>query len=116
MTGPETIGIGGCGGRKILPAVFQILAMCAEFGFDLDRAFQEPRLDVSGGARVVADRRMPQAMLDALAKAYDVVLAEPLVYSNPYTIAGAVRRAGDLNEGATEPENPWSEAVAEEQV
>jgi gamma-glutamyltranspeptidase / glutathione hydrolase len=116
MTGRETIGIGGSGGRKILPAVFQILAMCAEFGFDLDRAFQVPRLDVSGGARVVADRRMPQAILDALASNHDVVLAEPLVYSNPYTIAGAVRRAGDLNEGATEPENPWSEAVAEEQV
>jgi gamma-glutamyltranspeptidase/glutathione hydrolase len=112
----DTIGIGGSGGRKILPAVFQILAMCAEFGFDLDRAFREPRIDVSGGERVVVDRRMAGTTLDTLAKAYDLVMAEPVVYSNPYTIAGAVRRAGDLNEGATEPEHPWSDAVGEDQV
>lgn len=112
--GDETIGIGGSGGRKILPAVFQILAMCAEFGFDLDRAFAEPRIDVSGGERVVADRRMPEATLARLAAAHDVVVAEPVVYWNPYTVAGAVRRAGGRNEGATEPEHPWSEAVAED--
>jgi gamma-glutamyltranspeptidase / glutathione hydrolase len=62
------------------------------------------------------DRRMAGATLDALAKAYDVVMAEPIVYSNPYTIAGAVRRTRDLNEGATEPEHPWSDAVGEDQV
>jgi gamma-glutamyltranspeptidase/glutathione hydrolase len=117
MTGADTVvGIGGCGGRKILPAVFQLLAMIAEFGFDLDRAFHAPRIDVSGGPRVVADRRLPAETLAALAAAFDVVLAEPLVASNPFTIASAVRRSDGVNEGATEPEHPWAEAVAEEQV
>jgi gamma-glutamyltranspeptidase/glutathione hydrolase len=114
--GGETIGIGGCGGRKILPAVFQLLAMCADFGFDLDRAFHEPRVDVSGGERVVADRRMPTETVAALAEAFDLVVGEPLVYTNPYTIASAVRRANSRNEGATEPEQPWSEAVAEDEI
>jgi hypothetical protein len=27
-----------------------------------------------------------------------------------------VRRTGDMNEGATEPQHPWSEAVSEEDV
>jgi gamma-glutamyltranspeptidase/glutathione hydrolase len=117
MTGAESVvGIGGCGGRKILPAVFQLLAMIAEFGFDLDRAFHAPRIDVSGGARVVADRRLPAETITALADAFDVVLAEPVVCSNPFTIASAVRRSGGLNEGATEPAHPWAEAVAEEQI
>jgi gamma-glutamyltranspeptidase/glutathione hydrolase len=111
--GGEVIGIGGCGGRKILPAVLQLLAMLAEFGFDLDRAFHEPRIDVSGGASVAADRRLARATIDALAASHDVVLAEPVVYSNPFTIATAVRRAGAVNEAATEPEQPWAEAVAE---
>jgi gamma-glutamyltranspeptidase / glutathione hydrolase len=117
MTGADTvIGIGGCGGRKILPAVFQLLAMIAEFGFDLDRAFHSPRIDVSGGARVAADRRMPAETIAALATAFDIVLAEPVVCSHPFTIASAARRSAGLNEGATEPEQPWAEAVAEEQV
>ena len=49
MTGDDAVtAIGGCGGRRILPAVFQLLAMSADFGFDLEAAFHEPRLDVSG--------------------------------------------------------------------
>src|SRR5262249_15276636 len=49
MTGEgATIGIGGCGGRRIIPAVFQLLAMAADFGFSLEQAFHQPRIDVSG--------------------------------------------------------------------
>ncbi len=110
------MAIGGCGGRRILPAVFQLLAMSADFGFDLEQAFHTPRLDVSGLEVVVADRRMPQATIEALAAQYKTVLAEPVDYPFPYTIAGAVRRVGEMNEGATEPQHPWSEAVSEDDV
>ena len=107
MTGSgATLAIGGCGGRRILPAVFQLLAMSADFGFDLEQAFHAPRIDVSGLEVVVADRRMPQATIDALAAEFATVLAEPVEYPFPYTIAGAVRRSGDMNEGATEPSTP----------
>lgn len=117
MTGAaDVIGIGGCGGRRILPAVFQLLAMCAEFGFDLETALHSPRIDVSGATRVVADRRLPADVVAALAEAHDVTLAEPVVASNPFTIASAVRRAGGVNEGATEPEHPWSDAVSEDAI
>lgn len=117
MTGSgRTMGLGGCGGRKILPAVFQLLGLSADFGFDLDRIFHEPRIDVPNASRIVTDRRMPRAMLDVLETGFDCVSGEPIVSTNPYTIASAVARSGSLNEGATEPENPWSEAVAEESV
>ncbi len=117
MTNSEqAIGIGGCGGRRIIPAVFQLLAMVADFGFDLDRAFHQPRVDVSGGSGVSVDRRLPEATKQALAGAMDAVWAEPVVYPMPFTIAGAVRRFGDMNEGATEPEYPTSEAVSEGDV
>ena len=60
MTGEGAVtAIGGCGGRRILPAVFQLLAMSADFGFDLEQALHTPRLDVSGLDVVVADHRMP---------------------------------------------------------
>ena len=117
MTGGDAVtAIGGCGGRRILPAVFQLLAMSADFGFDLEQAFHSPRIDVSGLEVVVTDRRMPPATIDALAAEFATVLAEPVEYPFPYAIAGAVRRTGDMNEGATEPQHPWSEAVSEEEV
>lgn len=114
--GGAATAIGGCGGRRILPAVFQLLAMSVDFGFDLDEAFHTPRLDVSGLDVVVADRRMPAEVIDALGTEFATVVAEPVDYPFPYTIAGAVRRAGGENEGATEPQHPWSEAVSEEEV
>jgi gamma-glutamyltranspeptidase / glutathione hydrolase len=111
--GGEVIAIGGSGGRRILPAVFQLLAMCAEFGFDLDQAFHEPRIDVSGLETVVADRRMPQSTIEALAARFPTTLAEPIEHPYQFTIAGAVRRRDGINEGAAEPQHPWVEAVAE---
>ncbi len=115
-SGEQSIAIGGCGGRRILPAVFQLLAMMADYGFDLDRAFHQPRVDVSGGSGVSVDRRLPAATKAALAAALDTVAAEPVPYPMPFTIAGAVRRKGTDNEGATEPEQPTSEAVSEDEV
>ena len=93
MTGSDDVlAIGGCGGRRILPAVFQLLAMCADFGLSLEQAFHEPRIDVSGLDVVVADRRMPAETIAALAAQFPTVVAEPVEYPFPYTIAGAVRR------------------------
>lgn len=114
--GGSEIAIGGCGGRRIIPAVFQLLAMSADFGFDLDTAFHQPRVDVSGGVAVTVDRRLPAETQQALHDALTTIMAEPVVYPFPFTIAGAVRRANGVNEGATEPEQPWSEAVAEDEV
>jgi gamma-glutamyltranspeptidase/glutathione hydrolase len=117
MTGAgETMGIGGCGGRRIIPAVFQLLAMTADYGFDLDTAFHQPRVDVSGGVAVTVDRRLPADVRHALDEACTTILADPVLYPFPFTIAGAVRRTSAGNEGATEPEQPWSEAVAEDEV
>jgi gamma-glutamyltranspeptidase/glutathione hydrolase len=114
--GGEVIAIGGCGGRKIIPAVFQLLALCADFGLDLEQAFHAPRIDVSGTGPVAVDRRLGDRTIAALAEKFDTVLCEPVPYPFPFTIAGAVRRAKGVNEGATEPEQPWSEAVSEDDV
>jgi gamma-glutamyltranspeptidase/glutathione hydrolase len=117
MTGGDsTIAIGGCGGRRILPAVFQLLAMSADFGFDLDEAFHEPRLDISNVSPIIIDRRLTQKTIDALTDAYKAVIGEPVEFPSNFTIAGAVRRSRGRNEGATEPHHPWSEAVSEDEV
>lgn len=113
--GDEAVAAGGCGGRKILPAVFQLLIMLAS-GMSLDDAFHAPRIDVSGGDTVVVDRDLSLEIRETLARAFKTLEVERNVYPGHFTIAGAVRRAGGLNEGATEPYQPWSEAVAEDEV
>jgi gamma-glutamyltranspeptidase/glutathione hydrolase len=113
MAGAEqTVAIGGSGGRKIMPAVFQLLIMLAR-GMSLDDAFHAPRIDVSGGPRVVVDRDLPADVRAALAAQGETLEVERTAYPAHFTIAGAVRRAGSQNEGATEPHMPWSEAVSE---
>jgi gamma-glutamyltranspeptidase/glutathione hydrolase len=87
-----------------------------DFGFDLETAFHEPRLDISNVAPIVIDRHMPQKVIDALTEAHKAVIGERIEYPSNFTIAGAVRRSGGRNEGATEPYHPWSEAVAEDEV
>jgi gamma-glutamyltranspeptidase / glutathione hydrolase len=114
--GGETVAIGGCGGRKIIPAVFQLLALQADFGLDLNDAFHQPRVDVSGTGPVTVDRRLGDKALETLAAGLDTVIAEPVPYPFPFTIASAVKRVKSMNEGATEPEQPWSEAVSEDDV
>jgi gamma-glutamyltranspeptidase/glutathione hydrolase len=107
MTGRrEKIAIGGCGGRKIIPAVFQLFALIADFGFNLHEAFHQPRIDVSDGPWVVADRQLGDKIAAAQAARFDTVIAEPVVYPSPFAIAGAVRRSRGVTEGATEPHQP----------
>lgn len=116
MTGGEdAVAIGGSGGRKILPAVFQLLIMLAD-GATLEDAFHAPRIDVSGGDTVVVDRDLPATVRAALAGQFKTLAVERTAYPYHFTIAGAVRRTDGHNEGATEPQQPWSEAVAEDEV
>jgi gamma-glutamyltranspeptidase/glutathione hydrolase len=82
----------------------------------IDDAFHAPRIDVSGPDAVVMDPNLPDAVRSALAQKFQTMEAERTVYPYHFTVAGAVRRSGGMNEGATEPHQPWSEAVAEDEV
>ena len=41
--------IGVSGGRRILPAVSQLLSFVMDFGMDLDAVIHQPRIDASEG-------------------------------------------------------------------
>lgn len=114
--GGETIAIGGAGGRKIIPAVFQILALMNDRGLDLERAFMAPRLDHSAGASLVVDIRLPEAVKAAIAGKYKTAEALPNPSPYPFTIASAVSRKDGMNCGMTDMDHPWSEAVGEDEV
>lgn len=114
ITGPgdDVTAIGGSGGRKILPAVYQALIHLTQ-GMELEDAIAAPRYDLSAPPTLVVDARFGRATIDRLAERFPVVLTERMEHPNNFTTLGAVRRRGGINEGMAEPWHLWSDAVQE---
>ncbi|PHR90576.1 MAG: gamma-glutamyltransferase [Blastopirellula sp.] len=110
------ISLGAAGGRRIIPAVTQILKFMIDHGMGLEEAMHHPRIDVSGGAYLVADPRLGKITLERLAASFDVVSSIPTPIPNVYAIVSAVVRGVAANEGLSEPVNPWSDAVSTDAV
>lgn len=70
--GKPWFALGASGGRRIVPAGFQLTSLLIDFGLSLEDAYRVPRIDVSGGQSILADHRLNPAILDALAAKYDV--------------------------------------------
>ena len=64
--GKPWFGFGASGGRKIMPAVFQLASFVNDFGMDLEAALARPRIDISQVDRIVHDGRLDQATATAL--------------------------------------------------
>lgn len=113
--GKAWFAIGASGGRKILPAVYQIASFLIDHGMSLEDAFHQPRIDASGGESVSVDPRLPEAVRKALADQFPAVDTELVLYPTNYACPSAVLR--DPDEGAhfgiTDVMSPWSGAVAE---
>jgi gamma-glutamyltranspeptidase/glutathione hydrolase len=104
---------GASGGRRILPAVFQVMTYLADFGLTLEEAAHHPRIDVSGPDAVSADRTLPDDVIAALRAAGPVEIVErgvlPINFACPNVI---VRRDGAC-QGMSDVASPWSAAVAQ---
>jgi gamma-glutamyltranspeptidase/glutathione hydrolase len=105
--------IGASGGRRILPAVSQLVSFVMDYGMDLDAVIHQPRIDASEGAIVIGDVHLPQAAREALGSRFDYEEARVQTLPMKFACPSIVLRDGDTNSGATEVFQPWSEAVAE---
>ncbi len=105
--------IGASGGRRILPAVSQLVSFVMDYGMDLDAVIHQPRIDASEGAVVIGDVRLPQPAREALGARFDYEEARVQTLPMKFACPSIVLRDGDMNSGATEVFQPWSEAVAE---
>jgi gamma-glutamyltranspeptidase / glutathione hydrolase len=107
------MAVGASGGRRILPAVTQILSFVMDYGMDLDTAIHQPRIDASEGAIVIGDVRLPMPAREALRARFDYEEARAQTMPMKFACPSAVLREGQTNSGATEPVQPWGDAVAE---
>ena len=107
------LALGASGGRRILPSVAQLLSFVMDYGMDLDAAIHAPRIDASEGAVVIGDIRLPAPVRNELGARFDYEEARIQTLPMKFACPSVVLRDGSTNSGATEPFQPWSEAVAQ---
>jgi gamma-glutamyltranspeptidase/glutathione hydrolase len=112
--GRPWFAIGASGGRKILPAVYQISAFLIDHGMSLDEAFHQPRIDASGGDTVGVDPRHSESIKQALAGRFPLNMTELVVYPTHFACPSAVLEdpASGERQGLSDVMSPWSGAVA----
>ncbi|HEX2547354.1 MAG TPA: gamma-glutamyltransferase [Ramlibacter sp.] len=109
----RSFAFGASGGRKILGAVMQLSSFVMAHGMDIEAAFHQPRIDVSGGGAVVADRLLPADIQQALAQEMPMTTARRVVFPYAFACPAGVLREGTRNTGCTEIMSPWGDAVHE---
>lgn len=114
--GARMFAIGASGGRKILPAVTNLISFMADFGMDLDQAFHAARIDVSGADTIVADETLPKTILDALAQLAPTRSVRRTVHPYAFGVPAGVMRDEGRNCGTTEIMTPWGDAILEEDM
>jgi len=112
--GAPAFAIGASGGRRIMPAVFQIATYLMDYGMDLESAFAAPRIDVNGPDAVTADPRFDAATLAVLKDRFAAQVLPRLVYPKNYACPVAVMIDARTGErlGTCEPSQPWPDAAA----
>ena len=82
--------LGASGGRRILPAVAQMLSFLADFGMSLDDAAHCPRINVDGADLVEADARLPAETLAVLETRFALAVRPHGVHPSAYACPNAV--------------------------
>ena len=82
--------LGASGGRRILPAVAQLLSFLVDFGMSLDDAAHRPRINVDGSDLVEADARLPAETLAMLEGRFPVAVRPHGVHPSAYACPNAV--------------------------
>ena len=86
--------VGACGGRKIFPAVFQLISFLIDYGMSVDEAVHQARIDVSGTDMVSLMDHMSPGIISAFVSHYDTVRVRPngvspMLFGLPQIIARA---------------------------
>lgn len=109
--GEAWFGFGASGGRKIMPAVFQLASFVADFGMDLEQALLQPRIETSQVETLLADDRLSAAVFEALRAMAPTEPVEAAAYPARYAIPNGVMMTEAGPTGAAHPFGPLNAAV-----
>ena len=104
---------GASGGRRILAAVYQLMAFAADFGMAPEDAAHHPRIDVSAPEGVTADARLDGATLAALGAETPITVVEHAVMPVNFACPNLIQaQANGEAIGISDALSPWSAARA----
>lgn len=108
--GSPWLAIGASGGRRIMPAVMQILSLLTDYRMPLDAAFHQPRIDVSQPGQPFCDPQLDPAIAAAVAARFPATQTRrrdpyPLAYACPSAVQ---IEADGQRVGMTETAQPWA--------
>src|SRR5882757_6697247 len=113
--GKPWFAIGASGGRRIVPAVAQLSLMLIDRGLDVQTAFHQPRIDVSGVGPIRVNRDLPAEVKKAIEGRLPIVEVgnqmSPLGFANPSCIVRDPQ-TGELT-GMNEVMSPWAGGAAQ---
>ena len=108
--------LGASGGRRILPAVFQLLSFMLDFRMSVEEAVHQPRLDASGEPVLDVDADLGGDVIAALSGSHSVRVRQNTVYPSHFACPNVVARdeARGVNYGGAFVRSPWAAALAGE--
>jgi gamma-glutamyltranspeptidase/glutathione hydrolase len=111
----QRFALGASGGRRIMPAVFQLISFLTDFGMDVEAALHHPRLDISGTDLVTLDARLPGDILAAIGERHRSRVRPDGVYPNLFACPSIVGfdPASGLSTGGAFISSPRAAAVPE---
>ncbi len=112
------VALGASGGRRILPAVFQIVSFLTDFRMDAGDAIDFPRIDVSDGEVVGIDSRLGPAVREAIGARFRTGIDQPVVYPTMFACPNLVTddRVAGRQSGAAHVRSPWAQAIAASKI
>jgi gamma-glutamyltranspeptidase/glutathione hydrolase len=109
--------LGAAGGRRIMPAIFQIVSFLTDFGMDAESAAHQPRIDASGTGAVTVDAALGPEVMARLDRDHDLRVRPAGVYPNFFACPSIVcDDPGGSRHGAAFVHSPVAAAVAEDDI
>jgi gamma-glutamyltranspeptidase/glutathione hydrolase len=109
----ERYALGASGGRKIMPAVMQLISLIVDYDLDIDEAMHHGRIDVSGTPFVYVDEKLGSHVIESLAKNHAVVPTPNGVYPALFACPNIVQFGTDGQQsGSAYVMSPWASVAA----
>ncbi|SVE64016.1 uncharacterized protein METZ01_LOCUS516870, partial [marine metagenome] len=106
----KNLALGASGGRKIFPAVFQLISFIYDYNMSLNDAFNQPRVDVSGTDQVLVNDSLSNDIIDSLKNNNDIYSTQDTVFSGLFSCPNAVMDIDGKKYGAAYIPSPWAKA------
>ena len=106
--------VGASGANYIMPCTTQIAGLLLDFDLTLEEAMCYPRIDASDRGSIRVDPRLGADVLDALAKDFELEIAQLMVFPKLYSCPSGVSRdpMTGLCLGLNDPSQPIGGAAA----